>query len=527
MKVEYLKSLLRNAGDEPDRIQQLRKLIVALEVSGKLGINKRSHDFPSVSPDALPAHFEETSGFTVLGAVARIEKGRTGIKQAVPGAYPLVVTAAERSPCDHFDFEGPAAIVPLVSSTGHGKASLHRLHYQEGQFALGTILAAIFPLDPSLISARFIFEYLSAFKEELLVSRMIGTANVSLSVGKIAEVPVPLVGIDVQAKVDELMALCDQLEAARTEREATRDRLAAASLARLNAPDPETFAADARFAIHALPSLTARTDRIKRLRQTILNLAVRGKLVLQQSSDEPVVALLERFSKAKLRRKADTGDSRIKVAKNPSSDQLDIDLPPGWGIQSFENLFLFIDYRGNTPPKTPHGIPLITAKNIRKGFLDREPREFISEATFRAWMTRGLPKIGDLFFTTEAPLANVCVNELEEPFALAQRSICLQPYSEVNTRFLMMTILSDVMQLLIEKHATGMTAKGIKAANLKPLPLPIPPLAEQHRIVAKVDELMAVCDKLEASIASADDTRRRLLDALLAEALQPAFQAAA
>ena len=84
------------------------------------------------------------------------------------------------------------------------------------------------------------------------------------------------------AKVDELMALCDRLEAARAEREATRDRLAAASLARLNAPDPNTFQDDARFALGALPALTTRPDQITQLRQTILNLAVRGKLVEQE-----------------------------------------------------------------------------------------------------------------------------------------------------------------------------------------------------------------------------------------------------
>ena len=84
------------------------------------------------------------------------------------------------------------------------------------------------------------------------------------------------------------MALCDRLEAARAAREAMRDRLTAASLARLNAPDPDTFQADARFALDALPALTTRPDQIKQLRQTILNLAVRGKLVPQDASDEPL-----------------------------------------------------------------------------------------------------------------------------------------------------------------------------------------------------------------------------------------------
>jgi len=82
----------------------------------------------------------------------------------------------------------------------------------------------------------------------------------------------------------------------------------------------------------------------------------------------------------------------------------------------------------------------------------------------------------------------------------------------------MLAIMSDPIQSLIDTRATGLTAKGIKAAKLKPLPLPVPPLAEQRRIVAKVDELMALCNRLEVSL-TAGERPRRLLDAVLAEAL--------
>ena len=266
--------------------------------------------------------------------------------------------------------------------------------------------------------------------------------------------------------------------------------MSAASLVRLNDPDPdpEVFRNHAAFALENLTPLTTRRDQIKALRQTILNLAVRGKLVEQDPNDEPASELLKRLAVEKVERKRKTGDVRVKMGFDPKPDDLTMVFPPGWAVQSFENLFLFIDYRGKTPPKTNQGIPLITAKNIRMGYLNREPREYISGKTFKTWMTRGFPKIEDLFFTTEAPLANICLNDMDQPFALAQRVICFQPYGKINTKFLMFALMSDVMQSLIDTHATGMTAKGIKAAKLKPLPIPIPPLAacREHRIVCEV-----------------------------------------
>jgi type I restriction enzyme S subunit len=161
------------------------------------------------------------------------------------------------------------------------------------------------------------------------------------------------------------------------------------------------------------------------------------------------------------------------------------------------NLARFIDYRGKTPKKVDSGIPLITAKNVRFGYINREPYEYLTESEYESWMTRGFPRVGDILFTTEAPLGNVAIIDIQERFALAQRVICLQLHKPEIACFLKFLIMSAIFQNQLLDNATGMTATGIKSSRLKEIPIPIPPLAEQRRIVAKIDELMARCDELE------------------------------
>lgn len=126
--------------------------------------------------------------------------------------------------------------------------------------------------------------------------------------------------------------------------------------------------------------------------------------------------------------------------------------------------------------------------------------------------------MGDLLFTTEAPLGNVAVNNIEEPFALAQRAICFAIYSREMSVFLKWLIMSPPIQELLNKNATGMTAKGIKAARLKELVFPIPPKEEQQRIVARIDQLMTLCDSLEQQIDATTGKQTKLLHAVMAQA---------
>jgi type I restriction enzyme S subunit len=331
--------------------------------------------------------------------------------------------------------------------------------------------------------------------------------------------------------VDELMALCDQLEAAKTEREQSRDWLVAASLHRLNQPadaeeanTPEAFRDHARFIFDLLSRLTTRPEHIKQLRETILNLAVSGQLVPQDPNDEPVTHLLRRVDDER-KQVAAGGEKRTDACSlDLLNDHLTWPIPTSWSIRALADLMLFIDYRGKTPAKVSSGVRLITAKNVRPGVINREPEEFVSEVTYRSWMTRGLPRVGDVLFTTEAPMGNAAVVSIAEQFALAQRTICFRLFAGFDPRFVALQINARPFQELLDFTATGLTAKGIKAAKLKHLPFAVPPLAEQHRIVAKVDELMVLCDHLEAQLATTEADSRRLLEAVLHEALAPTLE---
>jgi len=244
--------------------------------------------------------------------------------------------------------------------------------------------------------------------------------------------------------------------------------------------------------------LTNAPNGMKKFRELILQMAVQGKLLPHNLNDEPASEL------AKLIAKEKENAIHTKIIRRPQSlpslveEELPFDAPSGWTFERFGNLFNFIDYRGKTPEKVESGIRLITAKNIRMGYRQDQPMEFVTEETYNEWMTRGIPEMGDLLFTTEAPMGNVCLVDLDEKFALAQRTINLHPFGEMNSQYLIFAIMSPLIQGMISEKATGMTATGIKAAKLKLIPIPLPPLNEQKRIVAKVDQFMALCGELEA-----------------------------
>jgi type I restriction enzyme S subunit len=360
-----------------------------------------------------------------------------------------------------------------------------------------------------LVMPRYLWIVLrSPFMVACVEENQRGQAYPAINDADFAVLPFPLPPIAEQhrivAKVAQLMGLCDRLEAARLEREVKRDRLAAASLARLNEPDPETFEADARFALDALPTLATRPDQIKALRQTILNLAVRGRLVPQDPADEP--ALVRR-----------AGDAPEREGR------LDAVIPARWRWVRVEDvadarLGKMLDRAKNK------GRPYTYLRNTNVHWFDIRLDDLktipLDDAEFEEYRL----KDGDVLICEGGHgIGRTAVWRGGPDNLVFQKALHrVRPGKHLDPNFFAQYCFVYSDAGIMQTYFTGVAIPHFTGRALAKLIFPLPPLAEQHRIVAKVDALMALCDRLEGSLAATAVTRRRLLDALLAEALAPA-----
>ncbi|PTA98373.1 MULTISPECIES: restriction endonuclease subunit S [unclassified Sulfitobacter] len=372
--------------------------------------------------------------------------------------------------------------------------------------------------------------FLSEHAKQSFAEAASGAVVQNLNADKVRRLTVPLPPLAEQhrivAKVDELMALCDRLEEARKTREELRDKLTAASLARLTAPDTmvEDFPTHAAFALEALPALTTHPDRIKPLRQTILNLAVRGKLVEQDAADEPASTLIKVAQGLQAERGAKVKVDPIQPSEVP------FHVPFGWLWTRIGTIALQTGSgstpRGGKSAYAGEGTPFLRSQNIYDDGLRLDDVVFINDETNKK-MKRTQVKAKDLLLNITGGSIGRCTRVPDEfPGANVSQHVAIIRTAVAGIEdYLHLLIRSPFFQEYVNGEQTGAGRGGLPKNRMDRIPVPLPPLAEQSRILAKVDTLMALCDRLEAALTTTDTTRTRLLESLLHESLEPAANA--
>ena len=537
----------------PESVHRLRRFILDLAVRGKL----------------VPQDVNDEPASQLLKRIAAekvrlVKAGEIRKQKAIPGLavkdtpftlpenweWSQIAEIGVRSPRNDATDDTLASFVPMpMIATDYGAASNHEVrrwgdikkgytHFAEGDVGLAKITpcfqngkSTVFRnltgglgsgttelhiVRPLLVNPNFILLFLKCpYFIETGIPKMTGTAGQKrVPAEYFAYSPFPLPPLAelhrIVAKVDELMALCDRLEAARAKREATRDRLATANLARLNAPDPEpaTFQRDVAFALSNLALLTTRPDQIKALRQTILNLAVRGKLVPQDSKED-------RSNQGQLR--SDTTAEAYDMGAFDVRRAL-FKRPDNWTIEPLSRVSLHIvDCLHSTPKWTEQGVLCIKTNQVKAGQLDLTSPNFVSENTYKARVNRLEPRQDDILYIREGGVLGVaCLVPSNTRLCLGQRLMQIRANNAIAPQFLELCLNSPWITEFAAEKTTGGAAPRVNMSMVRSYPIPLPPLPEQHRIVAKVDELIAMCNRLEARLNRVDKMRGELVELLCA-----------
>ena len=534
--------------DAPDTVGRLRQFVLDLAVRGKL-VEQDPADEPA--SELLQRIAAEKARMVATGRVRRSRKLQNGdpvprfglpaswVWSAIESVAHIEMGQSPRS--EHYNrvgnglafFQGKADFGPRHPTPRYWctkptkiaepddillsvRAPVGPTNVADQRCCIGRGLAALRPLEG--LNRDFMLLALKAFESDL-ASLGFGTTFVAITKKQLTRYGFPLPPLAEQrrivAKVDEIMALCDRMEETHAAREHTRDRLTKASYARLSdtETDASTFRSHARFAVDALPALTARADQVKQLRQTILNLAFRGKLVQQDPREGSGRDVHGRVSRTDPSPSPTGSSSKAIDGMHP--------LPSSWTWASLGQVIIAGPRNGLSPrASTRKGAPrAITLTATTSGVFDgshfkRVDADIGPDSEY--WL-----QPNDLLFqrgnTPEYVGMAAIYDGPPGEFIFPDLMIRVRLSPEVDLSFVHRFCVSPAARNYFSKNATGAqkTMPKINQAVLRALPIPLPPLSEQHRIVARLEKLIALCDRMEAGLGTADGTRSRLLESLL------------
>jgi type I restriction enzyme S subunit len=378
-----------------------------------------------------------------------------------------------------------------------------------------------------LVVPRYLWTVLrSSYFVDCVEGRMRGQAYPAINDADFAVLPFPLPPLAEQerivAKVGELMELCDQLEAAHKERAARQDRLRSASLHRLTAPatDHATSSAGVRFFLDQNPRLIAKSEHVAPVLQAILVLAVRGRLVPQDPKDEPAAELLARV-KSQKKELGPGVTGREWASKSASAVDGEFGLPRGWEWSRIGTTVERVTV-GYVGPMTSHyvesGIPFLRSQNVRPNRFRPEGLISISPE-FHHRIRKSALTPGDVVVVRSGNVGTACVVPEQLPDANCSDLVVVKKPMALVPEFLSF-YLNSLASTHVQAGTVGMALTHFNTKSVAMMPVPVPPFIEQQQIVAKVTELTALCDDVEAALAAAQDSNARLIEVLLREAME-------
>ncbi|MFS2809961.1 restriction endonuclease subunit S [Parabacteroides distasonis] len=259
----------------------------------------------------------------------------------------------------------------------------------------------------------------------------------------------------------------------------------------------------------------------KALRQKILDLAIHGKLVPQDPNDEPASVLLERIKAEKERLikegKIKRSKKSAKTSDTPHYENVPFEIPSSWAWCKLENITVLIEDCPHTTAKDEgEGYPLVRTPNIGEGQLLLDGVHRVSKEVYDKRNIRAVPQVNDIIYAREAPAGNAAVIRENEQVCLGQRTVLIRPMDTlIDSVWLTYAMLAPYSRNHLTSKATGSTVTHVNMASIRPFDLPLPPISEQHRIVAEIRRWFALIDQIEQGKADLQTTIKQAKSKIL------------
>ncbi|HCI53069.1 MAG TPA: type I restriction endonuclease subunit S [Gallionella sp.] len=355
-----------------------------------------------------------------------------------------------------------------------------------------------------------------------------GTSVPALAQGVLQEIPVILPCEEEQhrivGKVDELMALCDQLESQHSNAAEAHEKLVSHLLGTLTqSQNAKYFSANwQRIAAH-FDTLFTTDASIDALKQTLLQLAVMGKLVPQDANDEPASELLKRIQAEKAKLIAEGKIKKDKPLPPITDDEKPFELPDGWAWVRFNDLInpaYLISYGVLVPgADEKDGIPFVRIADLDIHNPPEKPEKSISreiDCQFERTRLEG----GEILMGVVGSIGKLGIAPNSWKGANIARAICRIKVSDSLSRdYVVILLQSQFMQSSFLGDTKTLAQPTLNIGLIRLSLTPLPTMSEQHRIVTKVDELMALCDQLKSRITDASRWQQKLADVMTAGAI--------
>ncbi|EKQ62050.1 restriction modification system DNA specificity domain-containing protein [Xanthomonas citri pv. malvacearum str. GSPB2388] len=538
----------------PNGIKKLRELILELAVRGKLvpqdpndepaskllkqvaeekarlaaeGRIKKQKVLGEISEEDAPFHVPTSWDWVRLGDSLEMINGRAfkpsdwkGVGLPIVRIQNLNRMDAPFNYCEESSVDDRHVIdtgTILISWSGTPGTSFGAFIWRRGRAALNQHIFSCLQKGDAFFD-RFLILAINTRLDELIAKAHGGVGLQHVTKGKLEALTLVAPPLAEQhrivAKVDELMALCDRLDARQADADSAHAQLVQALLESLTqARDAEDFAQSWQRLAEHFHTLFTTEPSIDALKQTLLQLAVIGKLVPQDPTDEPAVELMKRIAEEKAKLVSAGSKKKQKALVQIDADERLLNLRNGWESVRFGQLIELISGQHLGPEEyfdSPENgaIPYLTGP-AEFGKVHPQPTRFTNER-------RAISSRGDILLTVKGSGIGKTNFVDQEEIAISRQLMAIRPILLDNkyTRYLLLSMAKH-----FQGKSIGIAIPGISREDVLEAPIRLPPLAEQHRIVAKVDQLIALCDQLKSRFSEARQLHEHLANALIGQVL--------